>query len=642
MRLPYALAAGLVAALDLGCLWPRAGFAQHASDNALTSAEDAFGLTKGTEAVGLYSDGWIRGFDPQQAGNARIEGLYFDQKTHLGKHVLDGSVIRVGPSAQGYLFPAPTGIVDYELRDPGKSPGATVILSAGPFATRSLDLDVRLPVPALDLALPIGVGYRDIAYLPGSTSNDVELGAAPRWTPNERLTVRLIADARWVRHDRAPPLIYPDGPYAPPPIPARAYSQDWAAGSTLGTNFGLTAHAALDDGWKLSFGAFRSVFVDHSGSYAEFYLNAKPDRAADHTVIAAPLGRVASSSGEVRLARLIHDGARTHELALSVRARDAYEYYDGTDSVDLGPATLGQWQPVPKPDFHYGPHSKDVTRLAMAGLAYHGSWPERGDLTLGLERVNYHKVVTDPGVAPVALDDRPWRLHAAATVRAGENAVLYASYTQGLEDSGTAPSEATNRGAILPAARTWQRDAGVRATLGGHLTAIAGVFDVRKPYFNLTPEGLYAPVGDQRRRGIELSLVGEPRPGLNLVAGAMLGNPGVESASASVGREAVGQPRRVLQLSAEYQLPQVPSVALTGSASNYGTRAATLDNRYELPGRTMWDLGARLKLPAGRYPATLHLQVINAADSFAWDLTDDGGYLPVPGRSYQAYITVDL
>ena len=624
------------------CLCPPAGIAQHAADNALTSAEDAFGLTKGTEAVGLYSDSWVRGFDPQQAGNARIEGLYFDQKSHLNKHVLDGSVIRVGPSAQGYLFPAPTGIVDYQLRDPGETAGLTAILSAGPFETRSVDLDARLPVPALDLAVPVGASYRDIAYLPGSTSNDIELGAAPRWTPTDRLSVRLIADARWVRHDRAPPLIYTAGPYAPPPIPARAFSQDWAAGSTLGTNVGLTTHVRLDDGWKLSLGVFRSVFVDHSSSYAEFYLNALPTGRADHEVIGAPLGKVASSSGEVRLARLFHDGGRTHEMALSVRARDAYEYYDGTDTVDLGPAELGHWPTVPKPLFHYGPHSKDVTRLAMAGLAYHGSWPERGDLTLGVQRLRYQKVVTDPNTPPVALVDRPWRLNAAVTVRATAHAVLYGSYTQGLEDSGTAPSVAANRGAILPAARTWQRDAGLRATVAEHLTAIAGVFDVRKPYFNLTPGGVYAVVGDQRRRGIELSLVGEPLHGLNILAGAMLGNPQVRGTGAATGSEAVGQTRRVVQLSVEYQLPWLPELAINGTASNYGQRAATLDNRYELPGRTLWDLGARWRLPMGSHPATLHAQVVNASDSFGWDLTDDGGFLPFPGRSYQAYLTIDL
>ena len=93
-----------------------AAMAQHASDNPVVSAEDAFGLTVGLESTGLYGPGAIRGFNPQAAGNIRIDGLYFDQQAQLSNRVIEGSSIRVGISEIGYAFPAPTGIVDYALR----------------------------------------------------------------------------------------------------------------------------------------------------------------------------------------------------------------------------------------------------------------------------------------------------------------------------------------------------------------------------------------------------------------------------------------------------------------------------------------------------------------------------------------------
>jgi hypothetical protein len=43
-----------------------------------------------------------------------------------------------------------------------------------------------------------------------------------------------------------------------------------------------------------------------------------------------------------------------------------------------------------------------------------------------------------------------------------ERVTAYAGYTQGLEDSGVAASSAGNRGAIMPDARTWQSDTGIR------------------------------------------------------------------------------------------------------------------------------------------------------------------------------------
>src|SRR5581483_8871534 len=55
--------------------------AQHAADNPVASAQDAFGFTLGLETIGMYSPGQVRGFSPQSAGNVRIDGLYFDQRS---------------------------------------------------------------------------------------------------------------------------------------------------------------------------------------------------------------------------------------------------------------------------------------------------------------------------------------------------------------------------------------------------------------------------------------------------------------------------------------------------------------------------------------------------------------------------------
>jgi len=85
--------------------------AQHASDDPLATANDAFGLTLGLESIGLYGPGLVRGFNPQSAGNVRIDGLYFDQQGALSNRVVEGSTIRIGVSEIGYAFPAPTGIV---------------------------------------------------------------------------------------------------------------------------------------------------------------------------------------------------------------------------------------------------------------------------------------------------------------------------------------------------------------------------------------------------------------------------------------------------------------------------------------------------------------------------------------------------
>src|SRR4051812_30775606 len=87
--------------------------AQRADDNAVTSADDAFGASVGNDSVGLYSPFDVRGFSAVDAGNVRIDGLYFDRQTDLTSLVAPDNNMRVGISAQGYPLPAPTGVADY-------------------------------------------------------------------------------------------------------------------------------------------------------------------------------------------------------------------------------------------------------------------------------------------------------------------------------------------------------------------------------------------------------------------------------------------------------------------------------------------------------------------------------------------------
>ena len=79
-------------------------------------AEDGFGTAVGRESIGIYGSGSVRGFSPSVAGNVRIEGMYFDQQTGVNSRMRRQTVIRVGAAAQTDPFPAPTGLVDIQLR----------------------------------------------------------------------------------------------------------------------------------------------------------------------------------------------------------------------------------------------------------------------------------------------------------------------------------------------------------------------------------------------------------------------------------------------------------------------------------------------------------------------------------------------
>ncbi len=82
-------------------------FAQRTEDNPTAKSEDAFGRSVGQESIGIYNEGDVRGFSPIDAGNVRVEGLYFDRLSNPTQRLVEGSSIRVGIAAQSYPFPRP-------------------------------------------------------------------------------------------------------------------------------------------------------------------------------------------------------------------------------------------------------------------------------------------------------------------------------------------------------------------------------------------------------------------------------------------------------------------------------------------------------------------------------------------------------
>src|SRR5688572_22546491 len=157
--------------------------AQRTDENAVTAAEDAFGVTIGRETLGLYTTSSVRGFSPTAAGNARIGGLYFDQVWALNSRLRRTTTIRVGPSAQSYPFPAPTGIVDHSLKIPDTEPSLSLLLSTDEWGGWSVEADAVAPLAADRLTFGVGAGLFEDEYYDGSDASYRNAGASIRWTP---------------------------------------------------------------------------------------------------------------------------------------------------------------------------------------------------------------------------------------------------------------------------------------------------------------------------------------------------------------------------------------------------------------------------------------------------------------------------
>lgn len=638
----YALFAALGAAS-----MPGMAQAQRASDNAVTAAEDAFGTSIGNETIGLYSASQVRGFSPVAAGNVRIEGVYLDRQGFIADRLVSGSAIRVGLTAQGYPFPAPTGIVDYKLRGVGSRPLVSVVGGIFAYGAPSLEVDAQLPLGER-IGVAFGASYDHEEYYDGADAHYVRAAIIPRWRPSDTVEIIPFWSMTVGKDEEVAPTIISAGAFAPPEVCRRHYfGQEWAAKDSRSINAGMIAKARIGEHWAIVGGVFRSTFTNEE-SFAQNFVDTTQDGRTRAQVIADPGQRYASTSGELRVSRSFSDGPRLHTLYASVRTRRLDNRYGGAAaSIDLGERQLGEQIQTPAPgQFIFGERTQDHVRQTTIGLAYEGRWKDVGELSLGIRRADYSKTIDLPGdLATTRAVDKPWLFNAGAAVHLTSSVALYAGYTKGLEESGLAPNNAANRNEALPAIRTRQIDAGVRWAIASRVKLVAGVFDVRKPYFSTDERNVFTVLGDVRHRGAEISLTANPTDRLNVIAGAVLMEPRVTGeavTSGRVGRKPLGQSAAILRGNANYKLPFLEGVSLDVAASWFSRRAASRDNLVSLDPYLLMDVGARYQFKLGRSPATFRIQLQNITDTFAWSVVGSNSYGLMDKRRFNAFLAVDF
>jgi iron complex outermembrane receptor protein len=626
--------------------------AQHASDDPVASANDGFGLTLGLESIGLYGPGFVRGFNPQVAGNVRIDGLYFDQQGSLSNRVVEGSTIRIGVSEIGYAFPAPTGIVDYDLRHVGNgTPSATIVASAGPFQAHGVSIDGNLPLIFTELQLPMGASYQISTQTPfgspnpGYTSTVVNVAATPQWKPNDRLTLRGIFDWTQTTHAKTLPIVLTAGDYQPPETPRGYFGQNWAEGRSLSENYGGIVTAQLTRDWSLAAGIFRSV-ADNPISYTDLFLNTQSNGSAEQVIVSNPDQSTLSTSGEARLTGHFGMGSWRQDIVLLARGRDTLALYGGSDVIDLGSALIDQGIQVPEPTFTYSARTHDRTELWSAGIAYRAQWQDRGDFAFGIQQESYTKDVTIPDLSEAHLTDHPLRGYSTAAFALTDRATAYAGYTQGLEDSGVASSSAENRGSILPDARTWQADAGMRYLLTPQVKLIAGVFEIEKPYFNLDSSNVDRDLGLQRATGLELSASGELLRNFNIATAVLWGE--VKTIGPNLKTEGVGpvplnQDKFTGTINASYKFPSLPALSADITIFHFGPYPASIDDVAQAPGGTLVALGGRYRFRILGARAMFRVQVQNLTNTFFWNLAYSSPlFTQYQPRAFFGYLTADF
>lgn len=243
-------------------------------------------------------------------------------------------------------------------------------------------------------------------------------------------------------------------------------------------------------------------------------------------------------------------------------------------------------------------------------------------LTLGLRRQSVTSDTFDgtTGVRTARYEASATTPAAALLVKATDKLSVYGNYIEGLSQGATAPTTAANAGEVFPPYKTKQQEIGVKMDLGG-FAATLSLFQIAKPSAYTDPvTNVYSFGGEQRNRGLELGFFGEPLRGLRLMGGIAYTQAKLTKTQGGVnqGRYATAFPRWQGKLGVEWDVPAVQGLTLTGNAVSSSKQYIDAANTQWVPGRTVFDLGARYAIRVAQHPVTLRATVQNVTNKAYW------------------------
>lgn len=207
---------------------------------------------------------------------------------------------------------------------------------------------------------------------------------------------------------------------------------------------------------------------------------------------------------------------------------------------------------------------------------------------------------------------------------------LYANYAEALQQGPVASgTDINNVGQVFAPFTSRQKEVGIKYD-GGRLGAGVALFTISQP-MAFVQNRVFGVFGEQRNRGVELSVFGMPMQGLRVLGGLTLLDAEQRRTAGGIneGKDVIGVPQTQLNLGAEWEVPGVEGLSVNARALATSSQYADAANTQKLPSWTRLDLGAAWRTRVLERDVTLRARVDNVTDRSYW--ASAGGY---PGAGY--------
>ena len=288
-----------------------------------------------------------------------------------------------------------------------------------------------------------------------------------------------------------------------------------------------------------------------------------------------------------------------------------------------------------------------------------GFWNDRITITGGLrmqtirvKSYNYYNggqldsVYDENAVTPVV----------GLVIKPAKGFSLFANRIEALQQGPTAPLDPllTNSGQVFAPFKSVQYEVGGKVMLGGFDAGIS-LFQIARPNAYAVPVSAANPngprvfglFGEQRNRGLEVTLAGELTKGLRLIGGLSIIDAKLRKNVGGVndGNKAAGVPDFTANANVEWDLPFASGLTLTGRAVHTGSQPVNVANTLSIPSWTRFDLGARYVFAVSDKPVTLRVTVDNITNNRYWASAFDlfsPGLLQGTPRTFKASASMDF
>ena len=472
---------------------------------------------------------------------------------------------------------------------------------------------------------------------------DRELGVFAIGADYRGDSFRVSADIGHQDHriDNPRPSVTPGGGIPDAPDASDNFAQSWTYsqerqtfGSVRGEvdfNDSVTGWIAggMRDGREKNRLANPTSAVDGSTSAYRFD-NVREDRVK--TAEAGLRGRLSTGSvgHTLVVSTAVFDSESRNAYALSNWAGFAGSLYDASDVA------------MPTADFWTGgsmssPKVTERTRSQSIAIADTLAFAnERVLLTVGARHQNFTQKSYNynTGARESDYDESRVTPMAGIVFKATQQISLYANYIEELTKGDSAPTSSggvpvSNAGESLKPYVAKQKEIGVKYD-GGSFGGSLSLFSTDKP-IGMVENNTFKDAGEQRNQGLEINVFGEPMRGLRVLGGASFTDARLKKmADADLDdNRAIGVPKRQFNLGAEWDIPGMPGLTLSGRAVHTSSQYANEANTLSVPSWTRFDLGARYVTTVAEQAITFRARVDNVTDRDYW--ASVGGY---PGYGY--------